>query len=114
MSRWWGGIIYSGSGRIVTTNVMLGEMFVGSRSPSTTGLAPHVHDAIHSHAFYRPSLRWDLDPVHIPILFLIFLAVTSKMSVLSTFVTLAGLCSSIVLRSSSAVSPIVSGTNLGG
>ena len=68
---------------------MLGEMFVGSRSPSTTGLAPHVNDAIHSHAFTPPSLRWDLEPVHSPIFFLIFLAVTSDMSVLSTVVTLA-------------------------
>ena len=93
---------------------MLGEMFVGSRSSSATGLAPIVHDAIHSHAFSRPSLRWDIEPVHSPILFLIFLSVMSEMSVFSTVVTLAGLCSSIVLRSSSAVCPIAIGTNLGG
>ena len=105
---------YSGSGGRVTTNVMLGEMFVCSISPSTTGLAPHVNNAIQSHTFSFPSLRWDLEPVHSPILFLILLTVTSKMSVLSTVVTLAGLCSLIVLRSPSAVCPIAIGTNLGG
>ena len=36
------------------------------------------------------------------------------MYVISTVVTLAGLCSSIVLRSSSAVRSIAIGTNLGG
>ena len=72
-------------------NVMLGDMFVGYISPSTTGMAPHVHGAIHSHAFSRPSLRWNLETIHSPVLFLIFLAVTSEMSVLSTVVTLSGI-----------------------
>ena len=94
---------YSGSGGRVTTNVMLGEIFVGSRSPSTTGLAPHVDNTIHGNTFSRSSLRWDLEPVYSSVLLLVFLAVTGEMSALSTVVTLARLCSSIVLRSSSAV-----------
>ena len=93
---------------------MLVDIFVGSRSPSTTGLAPHVHDAIHIHTFSCPRRRCYHEPVHSPILFLISLAVTSEMSILSTFVTLAGLFSSIVLSSSSDVCPIAIGTNLGG
>ena len=89
-------------------------MFVGSILPSPTGLEPYVKDAIHRQPFFYPVLRWDLEPVQSPALFLILLAVTSEMFIISTVVALAGLCSPIFLRSSSAISSIAIGTNLGG